>query len=260
MRIVTVLSLAVVLIATSAQAADVQAVVARARQQVDSADYRAVGKLVTVDAEGKRTSYALTVKAHGFPGVLRMFVEIVPPDTHARREDRMRILLEMRSNGQSTIRIAHSKDAGLTALPFEKWDEGLFGGVFSYEDFLESQFFWQDQTIVKTAPFGARLCDVLKSTPGAADLTHYAAVETWLDHTIAYPVYEEKTLKGGTVKEFTSFGLRETAGVWSASQIEAKIRGRAGSTLLIVERGSAKANLSAKDFSPEKIIHFEDRP
>ena len=261
MRVATVVSLAIVLMAVSVQAADTQAVVARAKQQVEAADYRAVGKLVTVDAAGKRISYALTVKAHWFPGVLRVLLDVVPPDTHGRHEDRMRILLEMRPNGQNAIRIAHPKDAVLTALPFEKWSDGLFGGVFSYEDFLESQYYWQDQTIQKTAPFGARICDVLKSTPGASDRTHYAEVESWLDHTIGYPIYVEKTQKAaGVVKQFTSFGLRQTAGVWSATQIEAKIRGRAGATLLVVERGNAKANLSAKDFSPEQLVHFEDRP
>ena len=105
--------------------------------------------------------------------------------------------------------------------------------------------------------FGARDCDVLKSTPGAADHTHYAEVRTWLDHAIGYPVYAEKTQRGtGTVKEFTYIGLRQTGGVWSASQVEVKVRGGAGSTLLIVDRGSAKANLNLRDFSPEQVAHF----
>jgi hypothetical protein len=39
-----------------------------------------------------------------------------------------------------------------------------------------------------------------------------------------------------------------------------KIPGRPGSTLLIIERGSTKANLSIRDFSPEQISQFEDRP
>lgn len=102
---------------------------------------------------------------------------------------------------------------------------------------------------------------MLKSTPGASDRTHYAEVQTWLDHTIVYPVYAEKTLKDRTtVKQFTYLGLRQTGGVWSASQVEAKIRNRPGSTLLIVERGSAKANLTLKDFTPEQIGRFEGQP
>jgi hypothetical protein len=98
---------------------------------------------------------------------------------------------------------------------------------------------------------------VLNSLPGPSDRTHYAGIKTWLDHSIGFPVYVEKTLKGTeTVKEFTYFGIRHNGGVWSASQVEAKIRGQDGSTLLIIDRGSAKANLVLADFSPERLIHF----
>ena len=91
----------------------------------------------------------------------------------------------------------------------------------------------------------------MKSTPGAADRTHYAEVRTWLDPSIGFPVYVEKTVKEtGVVKEFTYFGLRHNGGVWSAHQVEVKMRGQAGSTLLIIDRGSAKANLTLTEFSP----------
>jgi hypothetical protein len=97
----------------------------------------------------------------------------------------------------------------------------------------------------------------LKSSPGAADRTHYAAIKSWLDHSIGFPVYVEKTLKGtGAVKEFTYLGLRQVGGVWSANQIEEKPRGGSGSTLLIVERGTTKANLVLGDFNPEHLTHF----
>jgi hypothetical protein len=96
----------------------------------------------------------------------------------------------------------------------------------------------------------------LKSTPGAADKTHEAEVKTWLDQKIDFPIYVEKTLKAGGVKEFTSFGIRHDGGIWSATQIEEKTRGQAGSTLLIINRGSPKANLTAADFSTEKVLHF----
>ncbi|HUB30384.1 MAG TPA: outer membrane lipoprotein-sorting protein [Terracidiphilus sp.] len=262
MRFATAVVAAMLLLTGALQGEDAQAVLARARKQIESADYRASGKLVTVDAKGKRTSYALTILAHWFPGVLRALVEIVPPAANsANLAGAVRMLLEMRPGGQDTIRIARLGGAGIEALPFEKWDEGLFGGAFSYADFLEPQYYWQNQVLLKSAQFGTHLCDVLKSSPGSSDRTHYASVQTWLDHSIGYPVYAEKTLKGGDmVKEFTYIGLRQTAGVWSATQVEAKVRGRQGSTLLIVQRGSAKAHLSARDFSPEQITHFEDHP
>ena len=82
--------------------------------------------------------------------------------------------------------------------------------------------------MVKTK-FGARDCDVVKSAPGATDKTNYVEVKSWLDHTIGFPVYVEKTMKRGTVKEFTYYGLRQEGGIWSAHQVEAKMRGHAGS-------------------------------
>jgi hypothetical protein len=38
--------------------------------------------------------------------------------------------------------------------------------------------------------------------------------------------------------------------------VEEKTRGRGGSTLLIIDRGSAKANLDLRDFSPEQLTRF----
>jgi hypothetical protein len=251
-------------IAATAHAADARAVIAVARQRIETADFRATGRLVRVDASGNRISNAITIKEHWFPGVLRALVEIVPPRTpagNARQDARVSILLEMRPNGQNTIRIFRPHESTSASLPFDKWSESVFGSDFNYEDFLQPEYYWQGQTILKSARFGARDCDVLKSTPGALDHSHYAAVQTWLDHTIGYPVYVEKTLKdGGIVKEFTSFGLSRSGGVWTARQIEVKIRGHGGTTLLIFERGSTKANLGMKDFSTKQIIQFEDRP
>jgi hypothetical protein len=206
-----------------------------------------------VDAAGARTSYPITLKAHWFPGVLRLLCEIDATAANAR----MHILLEMRPNGQDAIHIAHPGDKTPTALPFERWSDGPLGSGFSYEDFLEPHYFWPGQAVLEKTKYGARECDLLKSKPGVSDRTHYAEVKTWLDHSIGFPVYVEKTTKAtGTVKEFTYFGLRQNGGVWSASQVEAKVRGQVGSTLLIIDRGSTKANLALRDFSPEQVTRF----
>ena len=264
MRLASVVAAAMLFIATTAHAADARAVIAVARQRIETADFRATGRLVRVDASGKRISNAISIKAHWFPGVLRALVEIVPPRTpagNARQDARVSILLEMRPNGQNTIRIFRPHESAPASLPFGTWGESVFGSDFNYEDFLQPEYYWQGQTILKSARFGARDCDVLKSTPGASDHSPYAEVQTWLDHTIGYPVYVEKTLKdGGLVKEFTYFGVSQSGGVWSARQVEVKMHGRPGSTLLIIERGSTKAHLSIRDFSPEQINQFEDRP
>ncbi len=252
---------ALMLLPLAVRAADTPKALAAARQQVESADYRLSGHLVRVDGNGARTSYPITIKTHWFPGVLRVMLEIANapktgPDSLVRARVVTHILLEMRPGGGSAIQIAHPGDKPPAALPFDKWSDGPLGDAFSYEDFLEASYFWAGQTALGEAKFGARDCDLVRSTPGAADKTHYTEVKSWLDHGIGFPVYVEKTLKGGTVKEFTYFGLRQNGGVWSASQVEAKIRGRAGSTLLMVERGTPKANLGLKDFSLAQLAHF----
>jgi hypothetical protein len=236
-----------------AQAADIHAVLAPSRERIQSADYRITGRLVRVDAQGTRTSDSVTVKARWFPGVLRILLDVNAPATA-----REHVLLEMRPDGEDAILVAHPGDTAPRSLPFARWEDGPLGETFSYEDFLEPQYFWPSQTELPPGRRGARDCNVVKSAPGASDRTHYAEVHTWLDKTIGFPVYAEKTLKGsGAVKEITYFGLRHEGGVWSARQVEVKESGKPGSLLLLIDRGTAKANLSPNDFSPASMVHFQ---
>ncbi len=272
MRLASAVAAATLFLATTVHAADARAVLAGARQRIEATDARATGRLVRVEADGTRISNAVALKEHWFPGVLRVLVEIVPartPTADARRnahqhvspDARVSILLEMRPGGQSTIRVFRPHEPAPAPLPFSRWSESVSGSDFSYEDFLQPEFYWQGQTLVKRVRLGDRDCDVLKSTAAAPDRSHYADVQTWLDHTISYPVYVEKTLKDAAiVKQFTSLGISQSGGVWAARQVEVKTHGRPGSTLLLLERGSTKANLTIRDFSPEQIGHFEDHP
>ena len=259
---VAYLALAAALLAPlPAQAADAHQALAPSRQRLQTADYRASGHLVRVDASGARSNYPVTIKAHWFPGVLRVQLELANaprtvPDSLARARILTHILLEMRPGGKNAILIAQPGDKEALPLPFDKWSDGLMGTAFSYEDFLEAQYFWPLQTGLDGAKVDGRDCDVVKSAPGPSDKSHYAAVTSWLDRGIGYPVRVEKTLNDGRVKQFTYFGLRQNGGVWSAHQVEARVRGQAGSSLLIIDRGTPRANLSLKDFSPAQLTHF----
>jgi len=239
-----------------AQTANINDLFAITRKQIQNADFRVSGHLIAIDPSGERVSYPITIKTHWFPGELRMFVDLGQP-SGTRREMRQHILLVMRASGGNEIRVADPGDASARLLPFEKWNDDLLGPGFNYEDFLEQQYFWPGQTSEGMEKFGARDCDVIKSTPGTAVRSHYTEVKTWLDPTIDFPVYVEKTVKEtGAVKEFTYFGIRHEEGIWSAHQIEVKTRGQQGSTMLIIDRGSAKANLSMNDFSLAQLTHF----
>lgn len=240
------------LLPIAAVAGEAPAPLALAQKQVATADYRMVGRLVRVDEKGTRTSYGVNIKAHWFEGMLRVLFEVASP-----ADRRVRVLLEMQPGGESTIQIAHPGDLKPAVLAFDKWSDGPLGAGFSYEDFLEGSYFWSSQGGLGKAKFGTRNCDLIVSKPGAADRTHYAEVKSWLDPESGFPVHAEKTIKGtGMVKEFTYFGLHQRQGTWYANQVEAKIRGHSGSTLLIIDRGSAKAHLDLKDFSSAQLTHF----
>src|SRR5258708_33501051 len=124
----------------AAMASDVPAPLALAKKQVETADYRMVGHLVRVDEKGTRTNYGINIKAHWFPGMLRVLFEVASP-----ADARVHVLLEMRPGAETTIQIAHPGDAKAAILPFEKWSDGPLGAGFSYEDFLEASYFWSLQ-------------------------------------------------------------------------------------------------------------------
>lgn len=256
MRALRLASIAVLAPLLCAQTANLNDLLGSMRKRIEKADFRATGHLVWVQPSGARLSYPITIKARWFAGVLRMRADIGQPSA-AHRDMREHILLELRPNGDDTIRIADPGDAAPRALPFDKWNDHPLAPGFSYEDFFEQQYFWAGQASEGKAKFGARECVIVKSTPGPADRTHYAQVKTWIDPSITFPVYLEKTVKQtGAVKEFTYYGIRHEEGVWSAHQVEVKVRGDSGSTLLILDRGSAQANLTLADFNPAQLTRF----
>jgi hypothetical protein len=223
---------------------DQDAVLAATHRRIETSDYRATGRLVRVDANGQRTSYKFIVKGHWFPDGLRVLYEITGPASA-----RTRILLHMSVNGHVTIEAVLPGETAPSTLPFERWNDQLLGTDFSYEDLVEAQFFWKNQEFLAPEKYGARDCFVLKSVPGPQDRSHYDAVTSWIDRSTLYPVYVVKTLRGtGQQKDFVAYGLRQTDGIWSASQIEAKLQGQPGSTLFVIQGGSGKAKLVRKDF------------
>ena len=171
------------------------------------------------------------------------------PSTGSGRECRVHLLLEMRPNGQNSFAIAHPGDKSPATPALRKMERRPSRARLRYEDFLEQQDFWPGQTSEGKAKFGARDCEVVKSTPGPPTEPTTPQVKTWLDPSIEFPVYVEKTVKEtGEVKEFTYYGIRHEEGVWSAHQLEVKTRGQSGSTLLIIDRGSTEGKSHARRF------------
>jgi len=223
---------------------DLEAVLTGSRQRIEKLDYRATGRLTRVEGNGKRTSYKFVGKARWFPDGLRLLCEISGPGS-----EKTSLLLHMSVSGHVTIEAVLPGEKGPSVLPFERWNDPLAGTDFSFEDMVESYFFWKNQELVAPEKYGARECFVLKSTSGPQDRTHYDSVTSWIDHGILYPVHVVKTLRGtGQQKEFLYYGLRQVGGAWSASQVEATVQGKPGSSMMVIEGGSGKANLGRKDF------------
>jgi len=223
---------------------DLETVLTASRQRIQKLDYRVTGRLTRVEGDGTRTNYKFVGKAHWFPDGLRMLSEISGPGSA-----KTTLLLHMSASGHVTIEAILPGQKTSSVLPFEHWNDPVVGTDFSYEDLIESQFFWKNQQLLPPAKYGARDCFVLKSTSGPQDQTHYGSITTWIDRSILFPVHEVKTLRGtGQQKEFIYYALRQVRGDWSASQVEAKIQDKPGSSIMVIEGGSPKANLSRKDF------------
>jgi len=227
-----------------AATSDLETVLNGSRQRIEKLDYRATGRLTQVEGNGKRTSYKFVGKARWFPDGLRLLCEISGPGSA-----KTILLLHLSASGHVTIEAMLPGEKSASVLPFEHWNDPLVGTDFSYEDMIESQFFWKNQELLAPEKYGARDCFVLKSKPGPEDRTNYESVTSWIDRGILFPVHVVKTLRGtGQQKEFIYYGLRQEGGAWSASQVEAKLQGKPGSSILEIEGGAAKANLGRKDF------------
>jgi len=225
------------------------------RQRIEKLDYRMTGRLTRVEDNGKRTNYKFVAKAHWFPDGLRLLCEISGPGS-----EKTSVLLHMSVTGHVTIEVALPGKKAASVLPFERWNDSLVGTDFSYEDMVENQFFWKNQEALPPEKYGARDCLVLKSKSGSQDRTYYDSVTSWIDRGILYPVHVVKTLRGtGQQKEFIYYGLRQVGGVWSATQVEAKLQGKPGSSILVIEGGSGKANLARKDFNLSQFSAQEEK-
>jgi hypothetical protein len=239
----------------SAASSDLETVLSGSRQRIQKFDYRVSGRLTRVEGDGKRTNYKFAAKARWFPDGLHLLCEISGPNS-----EKTSLLLQMSANGRITIEAQLPGEKAASVLPFERWNDPLVGTDFSYEDMVENQFFWKNQKLLPPEKYGARDCFVLKSTAGPQDRSYYDSETSWIDTSILYPVHVVKTLRGtGQQKEFIYYGLRQISGVWSATQVEAKVQGKTGSSIMVIETGSAKANLARKDFAISQSSAQEEK-
>ncbi len=238
------------LLAQDAKPATLAAVLQKIEARRKTTDFKASGRLVRIAESGERTTYRISIRARYFADGMKVFCQVTDPPAA-----RVRLLLENSGSGVSSIRTGHPGDAAPRELSPANFGDALLSSDFSFEDLMDEQFSWKKQTLLEKATCGARDCFVIRSESAATDHSHYSSITSWVDQNIYFPVRVEKTVRGsGTVKEFTNYGLRESKGTWSASQIEARTKGKAGSSLLIITGGAEKANLTPAQFAPALLI------
>jgi hypothetical protein len=229
----------------AATAGSLKAVLASARARVEKSDVRAIGHLTMVTGNGVRTHHSLALASHSFPDGLRTLVTVTAPDHKSER-----YLVTQDEGGHTSIEELPPGDKTPVRLSPDHWGEGVAGTYFYPEDFADGQFFWAKQTVLPPAKYGARDCFVLKSEPGPGQPSIYAQVTTWMDEKTGAPVYVEAVpKKGGPTKQFVFFDLEQVGGLWLSRQVEAKLQGKPGSTILLIDHGSPHAHLTRKDFN-----------
>ena len=216
------------------EAAGLAQTIARMRR---TANFRASGRLVKVDAGGRRQAYGIAMRATaGAAGTMNLVYNVTEP-----APVRMTLSIELRQVGPAIVRVARGGDKQLKEVPFANWQEAILDSGLTFEDLLDDQFRWSRQRLGPPEKYGARHCRVLHSEPGPADRSHYSLVTSWLDEQILHPVKVEKVVRGsGVVKEFLYYGLRKSGVLWSAGQIEVRTKGKPGSTFLIITRGAVE--------------------
>jgi hypothetical protein len=230
-------------------------VLSETRQRIETLDYRVSGKLTRIDGQGHRSTSSFNVKTHWFADGLRVMVE-----TTDIAGSRSQVLVHMSTNGHVTIDLLPPGSKTAAALPFERWNEGLSGSDLSYEDLLETQFFWKGQMFLPPDVFRSHKCFVVKSTADAGDRSHYSSVTSWIDSDMIYPVHVVKSLRGsGLQKELNYFGFRRSGSGWSSTHLEVMTPGGTGSSQFVIERGSDKAKLTLKDFELGPSVATRDR-
>jgi hypothetical protein len=225
-------------------------VMERIRSLRRTTDFKTEGRLVRLDAAGRRTISQFRMKVKAFPGTISVLYEVTDPPA-----DRLRLLIDAREADGLRMQVARERDRQVQDLGTTHTGDALLDSTLAYEDLADAHLGWRDQQLTGEETCGDRTCYVIRSQPDAEADSHYATVTSWIDKDICFPIIVRKRLRGATVvKEFTYHGLRQSKGQWGARQVDVRLEGSPRRTLLVVTRGSAKAGLTAEDFAPRVLV------
>jgi hypothetical protein len=229
------------------------AVLTATQHRIETSDFRASGRMISAHGSA-RTTYKFNVKGHWFPDGLHILYDFVEPTSAVQR-----LLLHYDAHGRVTVDTMLPGEKTLTRPNAEHQAKALLGTEVLYEDLIENQFFWSNQTIDEAMTYGDRHCINLKSIPTITESSRYSSVISCVDASIGYPLHVTKTIRGsGLQKDFFYTGLRQSSGIWTATQIKVEVAGESGSTLLLIDHGSAKAKLGVKDFDMNQPFNAKE--
>jgi hypothetical protein len=240
------------LILANLSGATISEVIQTIRSLRKGTDFFAEGRLVSVNNPEQRITYRLSLKGKSFGGTVKLLFEVTDPIP-----SRLKLLIESPPAGMPKVRLARALDRTVEELTSESLGAAFLGSVLNFEDLLDAHFSWSRQTLLREEKCAGKDCYVIRSQPGPDTPSHYSAVTSWIDKKVYLPICVEKDVKASeSVKVFLYSGIRESKGVWGARQVEVRIKGERRVTLLIMTRGSGKANLSERDFDPSAIFNF----
>ena len=148
----------------------------------------------------------------------------------------------------------------LKQLGAAEMNQALLGTDLSYEDIIDSPFFWSQQAIVGTQDIGKFACQILESKPGKGHASSYASVKTWIDPNRMVPLQIEKyDSSGKVVRRINVTRILLDGGDSLPADLE--ISGSRGSVTHItgssIKRGLKYADA---DFTPENLKQLSAAP
>lgn len=202
---------------------------------------RAHGRLVVTDAHNRQRVFQILVLQRPLARSLNLLWRVTEPP-----EAVTRILVEAPFEGRPTLWLAAGANGKPAVLPPEKWADAILGSQLAFEDLVDDHLGWPEQTVTGEEAVSGKLCYVLRSAAAGRP-----PVTTWLDEATLLPLRTVKQPRGsGAAKEIVCRGVRQSAGQWTASTIEVRIRGTEGSTRIVFTGGSEHARVADREVDP----------
>ena len=220
------------------------------------ATVRSRGRLTITGGAQKQKVFQLSILRKCVKGSVHLLWSVSGPAGAVQR-----ILIQSPPQGEPVVWLDATGKGAAVRIPGKRWWEPVMGSHLSVEDLVDDCFRWPHQELTGEETAGGKPCWVIRSVPSGTQASWFALVDSWLDQATLVPVRIVKRPRGlGGPKEIVCRGLRQSGGHWSASSIEVRQEGRAGSTRIVFTGGSAAARVGDSEVDPEAVFQSRTRP